>query len=265
MTEQVNEQVSEVTQETEVQPEQQQQQSREDVDFAKRFAVLSRREKELLHEKQQFKQESEEVKKFKQILANAKQNPKELMEMAGLSYKEITDFFLNDEQPTAETRIEMLERQIKEEREERERFLKQQEQERVDQTIAQLQNNIKETVDNSDDFELIRINDSYDLVYNVIEEHYSEYGEVLPIKDAAQKVEEYLDEHVRGKILKTKRYSSLAEGLQESPQGEGKTATPTTTLTNSALASSTPPSNQYLDDDTSKQKIAEWLNSQLNK
>lgn len=163
-----------------------------------RFALLAREEKRLQEERKRLNEsrkdpEFQEFLEFKKLKASAKNDPLSVLEKMGLNYDEITDYVISGKH-TKDPSIRALEEKIAQmEKEAQERELNN----KKALEEAQL-NNFKESIkavclEKSDDFELVNIWGAHNLVYNVIQEHYDKTQQVLPIEEAAKKVESYLE------------------------------------------------------------------------
>lgn len=185
--------------------------------WAKRFAVLSKRERELQRKMQELKsaQENEDYKAF--ITAKQSRNPIQALQALGMSFKDAAEYVLNDEkhpEPTVEDQIKELKAQIarqEEERIERERKAKE---EYHKQTIDNYKKEIGKYIQsNSDKYELIAANDAQDTVYEVIEEYYNKFGKVMDIEDASQKVEDWLTDKARA-LFKLKKFQTIEQSAE---------------------------------------------------
>ena len=75
-----------------------------------------------------------------------------------------------------------------------------------------VQNNFQEEIgsfvaQNPEKYELIEASNANDLVFDVIEEHYNETGSILDIEEAADAVEDYLEQEAN-KFMKLRKISS---------------------------------------------------------
>ena len=146
-----------------------------------------------------------------------------------------------------EEKIASLEKQTKE-REERVK------KELQEAQLKQFQEQIKaECLKAPDDFELVNVWGAHNLVYNVIQAHYDKTEEILPVSEAAKKVELYLEDESK-KYQGSKKLRKLfgAPDLEanKQPSNEEKAdsfaSKMSTTLSNSASSGTT---NTQDDDD----------------
>jgi len=203
----------------------------------KRFAELVKRQREL-HEKEQAVKELEgRLNPIQQAIQEAKKNPLKLLEAAGISYEELTEYILSgaeegDEQPSSpvEKKVAELELKLKaqEEAEERKR------QEAYEQQITQFKQNIGEA---AAAYELVSALEQQDLVYDVILEHHATTGNVLPIDQALQLTEAYLEEQSK-KILSVKKFQTSTQASPLAAEQKKPAMSPQSfTLSQSAVPS----------------------------
>lgn len=223
--------------------------------FAPKFAALSRKEKELRQREQQYQTESQkiaqekaELEKWRQektatesaFQKKLKNNPLQTLQELGITFEELTQMQLNEQNPTPEMLIkrtrEELEQGYKSELEELRNAMKQKEQDaeqkQFEETVSGFKSQIADFVDsNADTYELIKMNDAQELVFDVIQEYYQSSGRILTIEEAAKHTEEHLEAEAR-KVLEAKKFK------QTSPQVKPGTQT-SPTLSN-ALSSEAP-------------------------
>ncbi len=240
----------------------------EPVDLSARFAALARREKRAREVEARLKAQQEQYQQWEHARKAAKTNPIAFMEQNGLSYKEITDYLLNDNAPTPEQRVKALEEKLEQDRADREAAEQGRREAEINRTIETAKANIEEYVlSQGEAYELIQANGAYDTVFEVIQAYWNRTGEMLPVDTAAKYVEEHLEEQAR-KLLSLKKLApkaaeaavpELQPGL---PSGRVNVASPgPTTLTNSLVAGASPPpaAGEYLSDEESKRRAAALL------
>ncbi len=217
-----------------------QEEAKETDKFASKFAALSRREKEIrsressleqkiaefearMQELQAAKEPKQEVKEELPLEYRLKKNPLKTLEELGLNYDTLTKLALNDgELPTdMQMRLmrEELEKDYKSKFEELENRLlekeKLEEESKYNKVIEEYKSDIKNLIDGSEKYELIQANDSYELVYDVIEEHYNSTGRILDTEEAAAQVEAYLEEELRTVLKKSKKLGSMMPAAEK--------------------------------------------------
>ena len=218
--------------------------------FAPKFAALSRKEKALQQKMSHFENQrkewdaqqaanSDKYKGYETLAERIKTKPFEVMKEHGLTFEQLSEMALNDEQPTqdmvtndrlssAMQKIEALEARLAEtDKVEKERV--------AAKTVDGFKNDIISFVEeNLSEYELIKANGSTDLVYEVIEQHYDATNTILDVKDAADEVESYLEEQV-------KKFSSLDKvkkmmGVLDTPIEPTIERQPSPTLSNTHAA-----------------------------
>lgn len=235
---------------------------------ANRFAFLAKKEQAIVRQRQELKAQIEalnaqrseldklraEIDEVKSRRTGYKTNPLAALDDAGLSYKELTDYILNNQQISPEqklkaleekfeSKIEALERQREEERQATQRRYEEQQAQREQQVISEFKGEIASYVaTHKDTYELTNLYDSADLVYDTVDAYYEKSGKVLSIPEACDLVEKYLESQVE-KSLKTKKLSARLPKAPTEPTVERPTPdtpAPRRTLNNQTYTSSTP-------------------------
>lgn len=234
--------------------------------FSSKFAALSRKEKELRQQQQELSQREQKIAEYERRIAELEQrqnepvqndtkelpieyrlkkNPLKTLEELGLGYDVLTNIALNDGKLNPEMQIELIREEIrnefKEDLNKLKEDLKQKEETeqktREQYAIENFKESIKDFVStNSETYELIKANESYDLIFDVIEDHHKETGRILDMKEAAEYVEAYLEEEFRSLLQKSKKLSPAAQQVAEQ-RVEKK---PSVTLSNSLSAQGAP-------------------------
>jgi hypothetical protein len=222
---------------------------------AKEFSVFAAREKKLIREREALKAKEAELaakeakfaeleKRLQQLEEGKKTyktNPLKPLEDAGLSYKDVTDYVLNDNRPTPELQIKEVNDRLAAMEARREAEIKewqkaelQRKQAEADAIIAQYKENIKTHVDEHEDkYEFLKLAQGYDLVYDIVEEYFNRHGEAPKLEDAAAKAEEYYEQEL-GKLSKAKKFATkLVVKPEASPEKAPVTGQSAKTLTNS--------------------------------
>jgi hypothetical protein len=208
-----------------------------------RFAELSRRTKEQFRKEQELKQLEERLNPINDALSKAKENPLAILEAAGLSYEDLTDFILqgafSNEAPRAlsvEEKVEQLELRLKAEEDAKVQKQQEAEQAHIESSIASFKNTVRELAE-SPDFELIKATEQHDMVYDLVLAHHESTGEVLPIDRAMQLVEEHLLNELESKAFKTnkirQRLMPESQPSQQATSQVHKPIAPKVTLSNS--------------------------------
>lgn len=207
--------------------------------IAKAFAGMSKKEKALVAQQRKIAEEKaevalrlEEINKAKKDLEIAKAardearaNPLKFLESAGLSYNDVASFVMNNNSltPEASTKAEIDQaRRLAEKA--REEFLEFKRQQEEAQSAAEEQRKQKQRKDvedqlesfragavdfvakNSEQYELTNIYSMQHEVPALMEELYKQRGEKISLKEAAERVENYLLETLE-KATASKRWS----------------------------------------------------------
>lgn len=221
--------------------------------FSKRFSALNRERKQLSQKEIEIKKQMAQIETEKAEIAKwrAEQeevkkslNPLKALEMHGYKYEDAAQFLMNDEKPTPDLQIKSVNDKIAElqrkleEKEQAELAAKQE----LLTTKQQTENKraveaIKTHLEAKPEFDALIALDMQGKVFEKINSHYEETGEVLNIDDVATEMlsefEQLLEIVTKTNVYKNK-YASKAESVQKSPPK---------TLSNS-LHSQTPPADK---------------------
>lgn len=245
--------------------------------FASKFAALSRKEKQIRQQEQQFQamkkeletlkaKQDEDAKPYLSLKDKIQKDPLSALAELGLSYEDLTKKFVLREPETPEQKtmsvVESLKAEIeslkserqkeKEESQKTQEELKRKTEERAKQNYLE---HLTKYVNDSSEYELIKANDAVEMVYDVMDQVYTETGKVPSEKEAADHVEAYLLEEVK-KLSGLKKVKGLLQPTTAAPEPE-KTAS--ATLSNN-LAQQVPSSGDRLQsDDESKRMMANLL------
>lgn len=235
-----------------------------------------------------FKALSDKEAKYNEFETN-KKDPKKALGLLGLSYDEITQAHLNDGELPPQVEIKKLREEIeaykaaqKEEKtHEEQRALesaKRQAEAQESKAIEAFKGEINTYLtDNSARYELINHESEMGLVYDVIDEHYNRtlaqaqkkyqegeisedqvVGKVMLIKEAADKVEEHLEQkyHKARELNKIKALWGVVpkDAKQELVKETKKPQQPPRTLTNQLSASQSAPKKGLITDQERIQK-----------
>lgn len=169
-------------------------------EWAQRYAQIQRRERQIHMQAQDIKRREQElqqrearVKEYEELQSLKDKDPKTFLEKNGLSYERITDVYLNDGKPTPEQKIEALEARIQSLIEGRE----QEKEEEITKTTQEKVEGFKRTIEGvieseGERFELIKAQKAHSLVFDVIQNYWRETGQMLPVAEAADFVENEL-------------------------------------------------------------------------
>lgn len=218
--------------------------------FAAKFAALGRKEKEIREREGRLKeleaklQEQEttagdKYKGYDDFDSRLAKDPLGVLAEKGLTYEQLTQMVLDsDGKPGLDMRMGQLQKDIDNKYDTKLKELearlaerdKKDEDSAAEASLGEFMTQLTTFVNDNEEYELIRANDSVDLVYTVIENHHTETGEVMTTKEAADAVENHLLEQAK-KHLGLGKIKKLLEA--QAPGAEPKKEVqPSPTLTN---------------------------------
>lgn len=257
---------------------------KEDDKTASRFAALSRKEREVRERQADFDRRTKEFEARERAvqerdgkITSAKQNPVEALKAMGLSYADITAAMMGNykapEEDPVDAKIKPISQrfdknevevsELKQKLNDLQNRLAYEEQQKQ---YADVMSNIKSAAAaDTDKYELINSmgSSAYDLVRDVMIEHFKEYNKMLDYSVACDKVEKYYEDELLSKVSNTKKLRSRVqpEALKASPKPAlPKKQQESNTLTNSmATAASANPDI----DKMSKEDAIAYLSKKL--
>lgn len=206
---------------------------------ADRFALLARKEQDLLRKQQAVKQQqqilaqqAEQLRAFEQAKKQALLNPLDALKQLGLTYEQITEFVLNDNKPTPNAEVMSVRQELEEfkraQREEQQKLLEEQREMQTQEQQAIIETFREEVGEyvsqHAETYELTNLYGGANLVSDVIEEHFKQSGKLLTIPEAAKLVEEHYEELAR-KAQQTKKFAVTQQKVA-STQAQAATAAP---------------------------------------
>jgi hypothetical protein len=255
----------------------------EEDQFASKFAALSRKEKAVREREAQIEARLKELEekstsleseyeekygKYKSLPDRLKNQPLEVLAEEGVDLDTLLKMVLeNDGKPTTEMQIQRLREDMKNNYSKELENLKQElaekekaaEAKRQEEVVEDYKYELNEFINsNTDEFELIKLNEASDLVYQVVEDHYNENGRILTHKEACEHVENYLLEEAK-KHLSVNKIKKLLnpEDAPSKPQAEQQVGAKT--LSNTAATTVPNESSRVLSDEESKRRAAELI------
>ena len=226
----------------EPEPEPEKPKINENRDFNRRFAQLAKRERSFRDRQDEFKKMQAELaelrekssapntaaQELEEIKRIARENPAQLLSRLDTDWDEFNKGILagnkNPDDYAREAGVSKLMNRI----EELESKLSKREEQEVVSRQERAYNNFVDEINkfietNNEDFELIHSRGEQGLVANVMQEHYNSTGQVMEFGQAAQMVEDYLEEQARSyfgskKIAKKYKDSFGNEAKSEAPR-----------------------------------------------
>ncbi len=226
--------------------------AQEDQDFSRKFAALSKRQKELFMKEQALKEQENKYKPWEELEKIKESNPLEFLKKSGLSLDKVIEMALKEgEPPTVDDKVSAMEKKYNEllqkleakEHEAKELEARKKEEENQ-KTIDAFRNNLHDELKSkADKYELINSLGVFDTVYDVIAEKFQQTGEVISTDEAADLVEGYYYKEAQ-KLKNVKKLWQSSETTEEKPSTTVKTdGQPSTTLTSAIKAQSSAPSD----------------------
>lgn len=245
---------------------------KEDPKFARRFAALSRQEKQIIAKQKEVDEKAKEIEsvkaeaeRAKQILQLAKENPVLFLQETGLNYQELTELILANEKSPEDKKFDELKKEIEELKHAEEKKAKLAEEaetkaqiERVTKAIENYKVECKKTVqENPDKYELILAQGREDEVFDIVERYFIDTETVLDFDIAADYLEQLLLEEAQ-KLVKTKKLASATktEAIRDTSKDARDIPKPSPTLTNTKPSSYAPSIQAHSDQDRFKRAVA---------
>lgn len=237
--------------------------------FDRKFAALSRKERDIRARETELAELEDKFRSMEQepevpLEHRLRSNPLKVLEELGLGYETLTDLALNDGKLTPDMQMQLIRDELEAdyqskfsdlERKLEERDARDQD-EKYNSILSGFMDEIKNHVASDEKYELIQANDASDVVYEVMEEHYEESGNILSIDEAAEAVESYLEEEAT-KLLNLQKIKSRLSGNELEPGNDYRQSQ--ITLSNAHAAQASERAGRSLSDEESKRAIAQML------
>ena len=237
--------------------------------FDRKFAALSRKERDIRARETELAELEDKFRSMEQepevpLEHRLRSNPLKVLEELGLGYETLTDLALNDGKLTPDMQMQLIRDELEAdyqskfhdlERKLEERDARDQD-EKYNSILSGFMDEIKNHVASDEKYELIQANDASDVVYEVMEEHYEESGNILSIDEAAEAVESYLEEEAT-KLLNLQKIKSRLSGNELESRDDYRQSQ--ITLSNAHAAQANERVGRSLSDEESKRAIAQML------
>jgi hypothetical protein len=182
-----------------------------------KFVELARREKKLVERERSLKDQETQYQAWQSARAKVRDNPAAALEALGVTLDDIVQAYIPPKQETAEERVARLELEIRQKEQAAQAAAEQAAQAAAQREIDSFKSHMKSAIDKDERFELVTAQEAHDLVFELIEQHHEQTGEVLRWDVAAQKVEDYLFERGREVLARSKKFRAVFEGSKEEP------------------------------------------------
>jgi len=224
-------------------------------DMSSKFAALAKKERYARMLSQQAKARAEDLARREAAIQQREQaweeefrsNPLQALKRRNLTYEDITNAALNDGKFDPNVEIKSVKDEIqrfKEEQEQRERQSLEIQRQAQAQAEAEVIEAFKDRItghieQNTEKYELTKLYDASDLVFQTVEEYFEREQKVLSVDEACALVEDFLESELERTSKESKKFQSkfLANKQAEDKNKEPKSSV---TLNNSMNTSSAP-------------------------
>lgn len=205
--------------------------------FPKQFAAIVKREKAVTEREKALKAAEPDLKVTKQVQELAKAGKRlEAIKLLGFSYEDLTtEALAASESSDPQAQIKALQDKIDQlegKKKDEEKAPEAAQIEQAKQVVEQFKTDIKTHVDAAKDkYPLIVDNGYHDLVFQVIDEHHAREGVLLTIEQAAQAVENYIEQNGK-KLLTHPKFAPKPPATEDTGAPKQDDKKPAPTLTN---------------------------------
>lgn len=213
--------------------------------LASKEAGLRKREQEIRAERETWKQKVDRLERLERLKA---EDPEAALQELGLSYDQITERRLGSLGGETDKTVQQMQKELQALKEQLTNKDKMAEQERVGQELQRANDEVRKICE-ADDFELIRANDSYDLVLETAAEYFHATGKMVSLADCAKHVEQHLEQKLERILAAKKVANRIKPPVAENEPDTHGTASQESHSLSSSMASSTKPSLMITEDD----------------
>lgn len=209
---------------------------------ASKLAAIKAREAEIERKRIEIETKAREIEQKEQVLSREAilKNPSAALKAAGITFEDLTNAILSEGDPKPEDKgdvalreIEALKEEQRLEKERKQKELEEAEQSRIDRVVEDFKGRIAQAVDSEPDkFELVKANEAYGLVYDVVRAYFDKHGKILAPEDAATLVEDHLWKKAQ-KLLEAKKIKQV---VSQQPDKKATAKTLSNGVTNSPAA-----------------------------
>jgi len=194
---------------------------------AKKAQIM--RERAIKQERMALTKEKQEIEAFRQAQAQAKLDPDGYLKAGGLTYEELVNYYLNGKKVSPESQVESVKQELerfKQEQEQKEQVMMQRQAQAAAAQATEVINTFKERIGdfvhaNPDKYELVNREgeEAQELMFELVEENFKRTKKVITIEQAADLMEQYLEEKLQG-YKDTKKWSKLFPQAQAASNKE---------------------------------------------
>lgn len=210
------------------------QDNRQSQEVLERFNRLMERENTLRKRESSLTELQKKAERFDRVMSAFENGDVDSgLNEFGLDYDKVTERRLGSLGSESDKKLTEMEKVIKQLQERLSNEDKAKDEEKVTRAYESTMNELKELVDGSEDFELIKAFGQYDLVLQVAGEVKQATGKLLPLAEVAKEVESRFEQQLEN-IMKTKKAASKWSSFQQQsqqPQQAGSTVQQTSTKT----------------------------------
>lgn len=256
----------------EFQGQQQQQQERQNPNFE----ALARREREFLQREARWKEELKAKQEIERKLREYEESdrmfeldPMSILGKKGWTVEKLAEHISSTHEPIAGQekhklygKIKELEERLAKQDEEFKLRDQRQEETQRNSVKGRLMNDLKNLAEsNPDKYELVKSENAYDHVFEVLNSYYEKHNTPLPFEDAMDHVEKYLEQQyskgLQYKKIKSKFGGSFENGDSQEPSYQQETfEQPPRTLSSNFSQTTPPQSNRPLTREESIRRAA---------
>ena len=206
--------------------------------FSQKFSSLAKKEQRLRAEREALTKDREElqslqaeIKKFRDAKERAKLNPQGLLDLGGLTFEEVQEFYLNNSTPTTTAVESELRRELNELKASLEQKEIQQHQSSVETQERQYKESLASFIAGSDAEFLKSEPNAAEIVYQKMFEHFQKHQAVLEPSEAVEMLEKEKEKEFEERYLKIGKVKN--KFLQAPNESERRPQTLSQSLSNS--------------------------------
>jgi hypothetical protein len=224
--------------------------------YADNFARLIRREKQLRERESKHSDYEKQLSEYRELQDLAKKDPFKYLERSGLTFDELSRKLIEDPITPEKKELQELKEKMTRWEQEREEDSKSRKEKETQSAYETAKQELQSLLDKEPEkYELVRMQNAHELVFQVIYEYQKQNGKWLNFDEAAGKVEAHLEKDVERLLESKKLRSKLAPKIDESPEDSmGTQSSPAThgaspTLSNFNANQTTPRADGRVSDE----------------
>jgi hypothetical protein len=176
--------------------------------FAENMARIARRERALREKESSYQSQAQKLKEYEETERLREDDPLAYLEKKGLTYDQISRRILDNPIDPTQKELAEIKKKMQAFEQEKVESLKRNEEQKLQESFQSAKRELDNLItSNADKYELITLNESQDLVFQVIHEAHKAHDKWLTFEEAADKVEQHLESKLE-KILEAKKVKS---------------------------------------------------------